>query len=148
MTPNRVLSLAALTFFSLYALPRDADRPASVLVAINHVATALTGDNATDAMAPFDKSFANYAKLRDYFLGLTNSSQLVNEVDVMDEQNSGTQSNVTVDWTLTLTNKTTFQTERRSGEVHVKLRLDDGKWRIIDFSPIDLFNPQPKQQPR
>jgi hypothetical protein len=148
LTSSRILSISALAVLSVSALPRDTDRAENVLATINHVATALAGDNATDAMMPFDKSFAKYAKLRDYFSGLTDSSQLVNEVDLVDEQDSGTQSSVTLEWTVTLTNKTTLQTERRSGEIHARLKLEDGKWKIVDFSPIDFFNPQPKQQPR
>jgi len=131
---------------SLSVLPLHADRPGDVLATINYVATALAGDNAADAMTPFDKSFVNYSKLRDYFLGLTDSSQIVNEVDVNDEQDFENESNVTAGWTLTLTNKTTLQTERRSGEIHIRLALESGKFKIVDFSPIDLFNPQPKLQ--
>lgn len=145
---SRLLPITALAILNMSALSRDADRPANVLATISHVAAALAGDNATDAMMPFDKSFPNYAKLRDYFLALTDSSQLVNEVDVTDEKDSGTESNITIAWTLTLTNKTTLQTERRSSEIHVHLKLQDGKWKIVDFSPIGLFNPQPKQNPR
>jgi hypothetical protein len=148
LTSNRILSIAALALLSVSALPRDIDRATNVLAAINHVATALAGDNPTDAMMPFDRSFPKYAKLRDYFSGLTDSSQIVNEVDLVDEQDSGTQSNVTLEWTVTLINKSTLQTERRSGEIRARLKLEDGKWKIVDFSPIDLFNPQPKQQPR
>jgi hypothetical protein len=147
-TSRRTLWIAVVALMNLSALPRDGDRAPSVLATINHVATALTGDNASDAMMPFDKSFPKYAKLRDCFSGLTDSSQLVNEVDLVDEQDSGTQSNLTLEWTVTLTNKTTLQTERRSGEIHARLKLEDGKWKIVDFSPIDLFNPQPKQQSR
>lgn len=135
-----------MALMNVSALPPNGDRPSSVLATINQVATALAGDNATDAMTPFDKSFAKYTELRDYFSGLTDSSQLVNEVDLVDEQDSATQSNLTLKWTVTLTNKTTLQTERRSGEIHARLKLKDGKWKIVDFSPIDLFNPQPKQQ--
>jgi hypothetical protein len=127
-------------------LPLQAERAQDILSTINYVATALAGDNAADAMTPFDKSFPNYVKLRDYFAGLTDGWQIVNEVDVMDEDDSATQSNVTVQWTMTLTNKTTFQTERRSGEIHVRLALEHGKWKIVDLSPIDFFNPQPTQQ--
>jgi hypothetical protein len=136
---------AALGFINLYALPVKADRPTSVLATINHVATALAGDSASDAMTAFEKSFPKYANLRDYFSGLTDSSQLINEVDVIEQQDSDNQSNVTVEWTLTLTNKTTLQTERRTGEIHIRLKLDGQKWKIVDLAPIDLFNPQPKQ---
>jgi hypothetical protein len=139
------LAVAGLALLSVSALPRDTDRAANVLAMINHIAIALAGDNPTSAMMPFDKSFAKYVKLRDYFSGLTDSSQIVNEVHLIDRKDFSNQSNVTVKWTLTLTNKTTLQTERRSGEIHIDLRLEDGKWKIVDFSPIDLFNPQPKQ---
>jgi hypothetical protein len=141
-----VLCSAALVIVSLPALPLYADQPRDVLAKINYVAAALAAGNPIDAMTPFDRSFANYVKLRDYFSGLTDSSQLVNEVDVTDEQDSATESNVTAAWTLTLTNKTTLQTERRTGEIHIRLTLQNGKWKIVDFSPLELFNPQWKQE--
>lgn len=132
---------------TLFLLPVQADRAQDVLSVINYVATALAADNAADAMTLFDKSYPNYVKLRNYLLGLTDSSDIVNEVDVADQQDSASRSNVTVEWTMTLTNKTTLlQTERRSGEIHVCLTLEHGKWKIVDLSPIDFFNPQPKQQ--
>lgn len=143
---RRVLCSAALVIVSLPALPLYADQSHDVLAKINYVAAALAAGNPIDAMTPFDRSFANYVKLRDYFSGLTDSSQLVNEVDVTDEQDSETESNVTADWTLTLTNKTTLQTERRTGEIHIRLTLQNGKWKIVDFSPLELFNPQWKQE--
>jgi hypothetical protein len=148
VTSQRALRTAAFAILGVPALSFYADRPADVLATINYVATALAAGNPIDAMRPFDKSFANYAKLRDYFSGLTDSSQLVNEVDVADEQDSDSGSNVTVNWTLTLMNKTTSETERRSGEIHVRLTLQNGKWRIVDFTPINLFNPQWKQPSR
>jgi hypothetical protein len=146
LASRRVLCSAALATISLSALQLYADQSHDVLAKINYVAAALAAGNAIDAMTPFDRSFANYVKLRDYFSGLTDSSQLVNEVDVTDEQDSATESNVTAAWTLTLTNKTTLQTERRSGEIHIRLTLQNGKWKIVDFSPLDLFNPQWKQE--
>lgn len=139
------LCRAALLIISVAVLPLYADRPTDVLATVNYVAAALSAGNPIDAMRPFDKSFANYAKLRDYFSGLTDSSQLVNDADVTDEQDSNTESNVTVAWTLTLMNKTTAETEHRSRDIHIRLTLQNGKWKIVDFSPIDLFNPQSNQ---
>ena len=141
---HRARCTAALLVFSVSVLPLYAERTADVLATVNYVAAALSSDNPIDAMRPFDKSFVNYVKLRDYFSGLTDSSQLVNDVDVTDEQDSAAESSVTVAWTLTLTNKTTAETERRSGDIHIRLTLQNGKWKIVDFSPIDLFNPQSK----
>jgi|SRR5689334_9040177 hypothetical protein len=143
---RRVLCSAALVIVSLAAAPLYADQSHDVLAKLNYVAAALAAGNPIDAMTPFDKSFANYVKLRDYFSGLTDSSQLVNEIDVTDEQDSAAESNVTAAWTLTLTNKTTLQTERRTGEIHIRLTLQNGRWKIVDFSPLELFNPQWKQE--
>jgi hypothetical protein len=137
--------VVALTL-SFSISPLYADRAADVLAKINYVATALAAGNPVDAMAPFDKSFAKYVKLRDYFAGLTDSSQVINEVDVVEEQDSSAESNVIVEWTLTLINKTTLQTDRRSAKIHLRLMLENGEWKIADLSPIDLFNPQPGQQ--
>jgi hypothetical protein len=139
---RRVLCTAALVTLSVSVLPLYADRPGDVLATISYVAASLSAGNPIDAMTPFDKSFLNYAKLRDYFSGLTDSSQLVNDVDVTDEQGSSMESNVTVAWTLTLMNKTTGQTEQRSRDIHIRLTLQNGKWKITNFSPIELFNPQ------
>lgn len=135
--------LAVLGIFT--ALGR-ADRAADVLAQLNHVATALTDGNGLDAMSPFDKSFPDYQKLSNYFDGLTSSFQLVNEAKIADEQDTDTETKLTVDWTLTLTDLATGHSEQRTGEIDVRLILKDGKWKIVGFSPIDLFNPQLKRK--
>lgn len=137
-------------FLSILAvLPMQADRAGDILSTLNRVAAALTAGIASDAMEPFDKSFTGYTKLLEYFSGLTNNSQLVNEIDVVDEQNdSATRSSLTIHWTLTMTDKTSFETRQRSGEIHVRMALEDENWKIVEFAPIDLFNPQSKQQSR
>ena len=132
-----ILSLAVLT------IPLCADRAADVRACVSYVATALTSGNAADAMTPFDKSFPNYEKLSNYFQGLS-AYQIDNEVNVLDEQDTDTDSKVVVNWTLMLTDLGTDATERRAEEIHVHLALKGGKWKIVDFSPISLFNPQQK----
>ncbi|MBV9301539.1 MAG: hypothetical protein JOY62_17320 [Acidobacteriaceae bacterium] len=132
----------------MLALPLTADRADDILASLNYVATALADENPDDAMARFDKSFVNYSKLRDYFAALTISSQVVSEIDIADEQDSGSESKATVEWTLSLTNKTTLETERRTGEIQVRLVSEKGKWKIVDFSPIELFNPRAGKKPK
>ena len=96
-------------------------------------------------MSPFDKSFKDYEKLGSYFDGLTNAFQLVNEVKVADEEDTETETKLTVDWTMTLTDLGLGYTEHRTGEINVRLVLKNGKWQIVDFSPIEMFNPQQKR---
>ncbi len=133
---------------ALVALSRPirADRTADVRADLGSIATALSAANPADAMTPFDKSFPDYDKLANYFQGL-NAFQVQNEVDIVDEQDTGTETKLTVDWTLTLTDLGTNSTERRTGEINVRLVSKKGKWKIVDFSPISLFNPQQKPRP-
>ncbi len=124
--------------------PLLADRAADVRTLIGNVATSLTSGNPADAMAPFDKSYVNYEKLSGYFQGLTNF-QIENEVDVTDEQDTEDGAKLTIAWALTLTDLTTNRTDQRAGEINVRLVLKGGKWKIVEFSPIEIFNPLPKR---
>ena len=96
-------------------------------------------------MTPFDKSFPKYEKLSDYFVGLASAFQIDNEVSVTDEEDTDTETKLTVNWTLTLTNLVTNYTERRTADINVRLVLKSGTWKIVDFTPIDMFNPQQKR---
>jgi len=124
-----------------------ADRPASVRAQISYIGTALTAGNAADAMVPFDKSFTDYERLRGYFLGL-NAFQVENEFDIVDEQDTADDSKLTVTWNLTLTDFGSDRTERRSADINIRLVLKNGKWKIVDFAPIDIFNPLQKRMPK
>lgn len=116
-----------------------ADRPLDVVAS---VAKALTAGDPSDAMTPFDKSCPNYEKLTRYFSELASAFQVQSEIDPTDEQNTGKQTKLTVNWILTLADLQNNSTERRSGEINVTLEQKSGKWKIINFAPIDLFNPQ------
>lgn len=139
--------LYVLALVAMFTAPGRANRTADVLAQLNHVATALTDGNAIDAMSSFDKSFADYDKLSGYFDGLTSAFQLINEAKVTDEQDTETETKLAVDWTLTLTDLGTGYSEQRTGQIDVRLMLKEGKWKIVGFSPIDLFNPQLKRKP-
>jgi hypothetical protein len=137
----------ALLFAAWFALPAHAvaDRAADVLRVVNHVATALTDDNAADAMTSFSKSYKDYSKLENYFDGLTSRALLVNEVTVTDEQDSDTETNLVVHWTMDLTDKAdASDTEDRFGDLKIRVVQEDGKWKIVDVSPISFFDPAHK----
>jgi hypothetical protein len=137
----RRLLFAALAL----TIPAAADQAHDVLQAINRVATALTDGDPAGAMAPFDKSYPSYAILQKNFIGLTAAYQLTNEASVTDEQDSADDATLTMQWTLNLTNKSTSATLTRSAEVHVRLHSENGKWKIVEFSPTDLFDPAAKE---
>lgn len=121
-----------------------ADQPQDVLRVVNQVASALTAGNPSDAMTPFDKSLAGYSTLAQEFVGLTSAYQVTSEIDVVDEDDAAGESLLTLRWVLTLANNESGQSAggaRKEAEVHVRLRLLKKKWRIVEFTPVNLFTP-------
>ena len=51
-------------------------------------------------MTPFDRSVADYEKLRSYFSGLTNAYQLTNQLEITEEEDSSETAMLTLEWTL------------------------------------------------
>ena len=142
---RRSAILVAAALFATLVVPARADGSVDVLATINLITRALADDNAPGAMDPFDKSFRDYAKLQDYFAGLTDRGQIVSEVDILDQSDSKTESKVTVRWTMTITNNSIAgDTEQRTAEIHLRLVPNHDSWKIVEFSPIDFFNPAPK----
>jgi hypothetical protein len=138
---NVVIGCCALALAAVHA---RADQAADVRSTLEVVATALTSGNPAQAMMAFDKSYANYDKLSSYFGGLTSAFRIVNEIDVVDEEDTAAETKVTVHWTITLSDLGTNYTNRREGDVNARLILKDRKWKIVDFAPISIFDPQPK----
>jgi hypothetical protein len=119
-----------------------ADQSHDVLRAINQVATALTANNPSQALVPIDKSLANYNTLENEFIGLTSAYQITNEAEVLDEEDtSSSETKLTLRWVLSLASNETGETKSRSAEVQVRLQLKDGKWKIVELAPIDIFTP-------
>ena len=95
-----------------------------------------------DAMGPFDKNFAGYSKLSDYFSALAGSYELVNEIEITAEKGTDKAAKVNVHWTLTMTDMENSLSNSREGELTFTLALENGKWRITDLTPIEFFDPQ------
>lgn len=139
--PNGRGSATALALMLALCSSARADDSADARDQISHIANALSEGNAAGAMAPIDKSFAKYDKLRDYFAGLTAAFQIVNGIEISDEQGETAQITLSVHWDLTLTDLQTNYTENRAADLNVKLSKVKGKWKIMDIEPIDIFNP-------
>ena len=127
--------------------PLYGDRAADIRTQIGTIATSLALGNASEALSPFDKSYASYEKLSEYFQGLT-AFQIENEVDVTDEEGAEDSAKITIMWTLTLTDLTTNRTDRRTAEINARLVMKGGKWKIVEFAPISIFNPLPRKAQR
>ncbi len=142
--------IASLALLLVAAPVLHADRAADVRAQVSYVAAALGNGNPTDALGPFDRSCKNYQKLKEYFGALTNGSQVTSEVEILDEQDEETETKLLVNWTLTLTSLGSpsdvagGSSERRSADISIRLVPQKGKWKIVEFSPVDIFNPQGK----
>jgi hypothetical protein len=108
---------------------------------VSRIASALTEGNPSGAMMPFDKSYANYEKLRTYFSGLTTAFQIVNGIDVSDEEEEHDQIKLSVHWDMALIDLQTNYTENRAADLKIKLARVNSKWKIVDMEPVDFFNP-------
>ena len=123
-------------------LTLQADDSADVHHVIGDLAEALSGDEPTQAMSYFSKKCPAYDKLRGYFEALTSAFYVENRVEFPDEQVSATTATITVQWDLALTTQQTGFTKNRKAEITIKLAHEGKHWRIVDFSPTDLFDPQ------
>lgn len=121
-----------------------ADQASEARSQLQAIAAGLTGGDAAAAMMPFDGSCANYEKLSNYFDGLTSAFQVANEIDVVDEQDAAAETKLTVNWTITLIDLGTDYSERRRSDINVRLVLKGRKWKIVDFAPIEIFDPAQK----
>jgi hypothetical protein len=134
-----------MTFFSVLAATvlaqPAADPGSSARQQVAAVAEALTAGDSAEAMAHFAKIYPDYEKLRKYFDGLT-AFQVENQVDFTDEEDSGAAVVFTANWNLTLTDLGTDRTRNRTGQIHVKVIPVESKWRIVEFSPLEIFDPQ------
>ncbi len=136
-----------LLCFVLFLRYARADQSLDVRTQLRAIAAGLTAGSSAQAMVPFDESCPNYTKLSNDFEGLTNAFRIENEIDVNDEDDAPAETKLTVTWTITLTDLGTSFTEQRRGNINIRLVRKGRKWKIVDFAPIEIFDPAQKSPP-
>ncbi len=119
-----------------------ADQAHDVLHVVNNLTTALGDNDAPEAMSYVDRSFAGYDRMAADLGNLTAGYSISNEADVIDEDDTADESKLTLDWSLTLRSQGTGQTVSRHEQVLVRLVCKGKRWKIVDFAPLKLFDPQ------
>jgi hypothetical protein len=138
---RRYIALLVTGLLSPFLL--GADDSSDLRDILQQIATSLTDENAADALKPFSHAFSDYDRLRDDFEGLVASYQITNEVNVMDEGNDSGQITATIGWTITLGDKTNPGVQdSRYREIQLRLLREKKHWKIVECSPIDLFDPK------
>jgi hypothetical protein len=125
---------------ALLLCAQEPERSTGPRVQLRRIADSLTAHDTANAMAAFDKSYPDYSKLQSYFEACT-AYQVSNELDVLEENDTATEAKLTVSWSITLTANDTDAEDRRSAELHIRMMLADGKWKIVEFRPISIFDP-------
>ncbi len=109
---------------------------------IGDVANALSGGNAEQAMEGFSKKCTNYQKLSGDFQTLTNAYLVTNRVQFIDEEVTATAATVKVHWEMSVTTKGAEYNTNRDADLTFKLVREGKHWRIVELTPIDIFDPQ------
>jgi len=109
---------------------------------IGDVANGLSGGSAGQAMEGFSKKCANYQKLSDDFQTLTNAYLVTDRVQFTDEEVTSAQATVKLHWEMSVTTKGAEYTTNRNADLIIKLVREGKHWRIIELTPIDIFDPQ------
>lgn len=133
--------VASLGFQILPHCSSAADVSSTARAQVASVAEALSSGDAAEAMTHFSKSLRDYDKLRRRFEGLA-AFQVENQLNFTDEEDSESSVALTITWDITLTDLGTDTSIRRTGEIHAKVARENSKWRIVEFAPLDIFNPQ------
>jgi hypothetical protein len=132
----RLLSLLLIVAGSVAA-----DDDSSARHQLAAIGTALATGDTAQAMLPFSKNYAQYQELLNDFSGLIDSYQISSEVTVENETSGSGRIDVTARWDLTLQDRGTAYTKNRSAEISIRLTKKGRQWKIIEFSPIKIFQP-------
>jgi len=135
-------ALSRLPLLLVLAGTLAAQQSKAIYRQVSNVAASLTAGDAAEAMMPFDKSFADYDKLRDDFIALTTAYRISNQLEILVQNIAGQEATLTVHWVLTLSDEFNDLAETRAQDVTVKLSFLKYQWRIVGFSPLELFDPE------
>jgi hypothetical protein len=136
-----VIGRRAVLLGALLCLIARADDSADVHRVIGDLANAISAGEVSQAMSGFSKKCADYGKLNDYFDALAGAYFVENTVAFTDEEISATEASVSLHWDLALTTKQSGFTKNRSADVTVKLAREGKHWRIMELTPLSLFDP-------
>ncbi|HLH02836.1 MAG TPA: hypothetical protein VKX25_08700 [Bryobacteraceae bacterium] len=141
VTARNFRSLAVAALFCVLTTGARADQAGDLRERVMQVSNAISAANGPDAMEVFSKSCKDYDKLRRDFTGLADGYQITNEVNFLDDPSEGDEPEMHVHWTMTLGDAQHTFSIQRAADITVRFRREKGKWKIVEFAPIDIFDP-------
>lgn len=105
-------------------------------------AVALSDGNVEGFLAPFDSSMPGYLGLFDDVTALVRDGTVENSIDLISDSGDDRDRSVELDWDLRLvSDQTGNYTIVRSKRVACRIERRGGQWRIVSFTPLELFGP-------
>jgi hypothetical protein len=119
-----------------------ADTHSDVLDLFASMTSALSDDNPAGFMNAFDRNMADYDKLAGYVGGLIREAEVSASIDPVKDDGDDMKRSVDLDWTLQIRSRQMAgPLVEREQTVHVELVKQKKHWRIVSFTPVDLFAP-------
>ena len=135
--PHAIVCTLLAAILPASAKPRADDLRST----LTYFCSALANGNPTDAMSTVSKSYVRYSELSDRLSALTASYDIATEVEVNDEVETQVEGNLSVAFTLVLTDRATGESKRRTRSLEIRFRRESGKWKIATMDGGGLFSP-------
>jgi hypothetical protein len=113
-----------------------------VLDLVADAAASLSAGNVALFLKAFDPKMAGYAKLRENVTGLIAQGDVQSLIDPLEDEGDGRRRVAQFHWTLRIQRgpqATSFA--RREQVVQCRVEKQGGKWRIVEWEPIEFFAP-------
>jgi hypothetical protein len=133
------LALAMLTAGSCLLLAAEPQAPFASLAKL---ATALTENDADEALGYFDAHMRSYPDIEEKLEALSDQADISCAIDVVTDTEADGVHKLDLDWFMQLKSQIDdSQLERRRVRVQVEMRQIKGVWKITDLSPVSIFDP-------
>ncbi|MEP6716945.1 MAG: hypothetical protein ABJC09_15350 [Terriglobia bacterium] len=108
---------------------------------IARLASALSQNNASGALAVFDSGMKTFGTIEENISALTAQNEILCAIDVVEESETDGLTVLDADWYMQLKSLGGGASERRRERVRLKLKKFQGKWKIISIDPIEILYP-------
>jgi hypothetical protein len=132
-----VSALASLDFSG-----RAATEDETPLDRLAKLATYLSENSVTEALACFDSGMQDYATVAADIGALGAQTDVLCAIDVVSEQGAGEERSLDTDWFVELRSQADGgPVERRRERVALTMKRQSSKWKITSMKPVSILSP-------
>jgi membrane-bound lytic murein transglycosylase B len=109
---------------------------------IAKLASALSENDADEALQYFDSNMQNYGQIEQKLEALTAQADINCAIDVVTDVEANGVHKLDLDWFMQLKSQIDdSQFERRRERVQVEMKRFKNTWKITALKPIEIFDP-------